>query len=222
MIYTQILNGIIVNIIELDDSTLVPIFAQGYDSCMQIDNLSTVPNIGWYYDIPSASFYPPATLALIQNNLVVQVIQNCAAYITNEAANYQYIINITGASTIPQIGWSFTGTTFIPTQAYYQSLIAAAIAFGNQLIVQYAAQNVSMGITQAGQTLPVMNYMAQLTLCLSTGSLYEALTQIGTMIADTSSTKTSLSPFVTNDILYTYLNLIQTYLGLTLTLNPGS
>ena len=79
-----------------------------------------------------------------------------------------------------------------------------------------------MGITQAGQTLPVMNYMAQLTLCLSTGSLYEALTQIGTMIADTSSTKTSLSPFVTNDILYTYLNLIQTYLGLTLTLNPGS
>jgi hypothetical protein len=221
MTYAQILNGIIVNIIDLEDSTLVPIFAQGFDSCLQIDNLSTVPDIGWYYDISSAAFYSPATLALIQDNLVVSVIQNCAAYITNNSSSYQYIINVTGASTMPQVGWSFSGTAFTPSMAYYQELVTEATAFGNQLILQFAAQNVASGITQAGQTLNVLNYADALNTSLSSGSLYVAIAQIEAMIADTSSTKTSLSPFITNDILYSYLNQIQTWLEIPLTQNPG-
>lgn len=221
MTYAQILNGIIINIIDLDDSTLVPIFAEGFDSCMQIDQLNPIPQIGWYYDIPSASFYPPATLALIQNNLVVSVIQNCAAYITNNSSSYQYIINITGASTMPQVGWSFSGTAFTPSMTYYQELVEEASAFGNQLILQFAAQNVAFGITQAGQTLNVLNYADALNTSLSSGSLYVAIAQIEGMIADTSTAKTSLSPFITNDILYSYLNQIQTWLDIPLTVNPG-
>jgi hypothetical protein len=100
--------------------------------------------------------------------------------------------------------------------------IAAASQFGQQLIVQYAAGNVLSGITQAGKTIPVATYMQTVAYYLNSGSLYAAITEINTMIADTSSTKTSLSPFVTNNILYTYLNKIQTYLGLPLTPNPGS
>lgn len=299
MVYAQILNGIIVNIIELDDSSLVSLFAQGYDSCLEIDQLSTIPSIGWFYDTISGNFFPPATLALIQNNVIVNVIQNCDAYITNQAANYQYIIDVTGANPMPMVGWAFNGTTFIPTQAYYQALVSEAMAFGNQLMIQYAAQNVSEGITQAGMTENVMNYMTNLTLSLTTGSLYVAISQIESMIADTSSAKVgayatgpdssllsgtitftantlgtignsisltftgfntvgtvvsawnaanpnnqvsytgsssavpeaktvglsgglpTLSPFVTNDILYNYLNQIQTWLGITLTPNPG-
>jgi len=222
MTYAQILNGIIVNIIDLEDPTLVPIFSEGFDSCLEIDNLSIVPNIGWYYDVPSTAFYPPETLALIQNNLVVNIIQNCTAYITNNSSNYQYIINITGASTQPQVGWSFNGTSFIPSAAYYQSLVSEAMAFGNQLILQFAAQNIAAGITQTGQTLNVINYTTNLSASLSSGSLYVALVQIETMIADTSSTKISLSPFITNDILYSFLNQIQTWLEIPLTPNPGS
>src|ERR1700722_8685422 len=99
MTYAQILNSIIINIIELDDITLVPLFTEGFDSCLEIDGLSIIPSIGWYYDIPSSSFFPPTTLALIQDNIVVQIIQNCDAYITNQASNYQYIVDITTLST---------------------------------------------------------------------------------------------------------------------------
>jgi hypothetical protein len=221
MIYGQILNNIVLNIIELDDSTLIPLFTEGYDYCIEIDALSTIPNIGWYYDISSTTFYPPLVLALIQDNIVVNIIHNCEIYITNNSSNYQYIIDVTSANPQPMIGWSYNGTIFIPTQAYYQAVVGAAIAFGNQMIVQAAAQNVSLGITQAGQTLAMMNYCSILITCLSTGSLYQAITQLGIMIADTSSAKTSLSPFITNDILYSCMNQIQGYLGLPLTPNPG-
>jgi hypothetical protein len=222
MIYAQILNGIIVNIIQLDDSTLVSLFAQGYDSCLQIDNLTVVPNIGWYYDITSLSFYPPITLALIQNGSVTQIIQNCEAYITNNSSNYQYIIDVTTVNPQPLVGDLYDGTTFTHCQAYYQALVNDAISFGNQLITQFAAENVSEGITQAGQTLAILTYTQSLFMYLQSGSLYLAIGAIETMIADTSSTKTSLSPFITNDILYSYLNEIQNWLEIPITSNPGS
>lgn len=221
MTYAQIQNGIIVNVIDLEDTSLLPVFSQGFDYCLQIDTLSTIPGIGWYYDTQSTNFYPPASLALVQNNLVTAIIQNSAAYITNNSSSYQYIINITSASTLPQVGWSFNGTSFIPSAAYYQQLVLKAISFGNQLILQFAVQNTVSGITQAGQTLNVMNYTGALNLSLSTGSLYVAMSQISAMITDTTTTKTSLSPFITNDILYNYLNQIQTWLEIPLTVNPG-
>lgn len=102
-----------------------------------------------------------------------------------------------------------------------QQAIQAAIIFGQQIMVQYSAQNVAAGITQAGQTEAVASYLSQMITYLNTGSLYAAITQINVYIADTSSTKQGLSPFVTNDILYTYLNLIQAYLQIALTPNPG-
>jgi hypothetical protein len=89
-------------------------------------------------------------------------------------------------------------------------------------MIQFAVANTMAGITQAGQTQAVMNYTADLAQCLSSGSLYAAMTDIEVMIADTSSTKTSLSPFITNAILYSYLNQLQAYLGVTVTPNPGS
>ena len=220
MVYAQILNNIVVNTIELEDSTLVSIFTQGYDACLQIDNLSPVPAIGWKYD--GTNFYSPAVLALIQGNLVVNIIQDFDTYITDNAANYQYIVDITNATTLPQIGWSYNGTSFIPSQAYYQTIVAAAITFGNSIVLQAAARNISLGITQAGQTLPMMEYTAGLVSCLTTGSLYQAITSIEAMIADTSTAKTNLAPFINNDALYGVLNQIQTYLNIPLTPNPGT
>lgn len=219
MIYAQILNGLILNVIELDDSTLVSEFTNGFDFCIQIDTLSPVPAIGWKYD--GTSFYSPAILALIQNNVIVSIINDFDTYITANVSSYQYIIDITSATTLPQVGWGFNGTTFIPSQAYYQAIAAAAITFGDQLVVQGAARNISLGITQAGQTLAMMEYTATLVSCLTSGSLYQAMTIIEGMIADTSIAKTNLSPFVSNDALYSVLNQIQTYLGLSLTPNPG-
>lgn len=127
-------------------------------------------------------------------------------------------------NTIVNTYWSTaTAATFEPTTAQQVSYaIGEAMSFGTAVLNDFATQNVLSGITQAGKTQAVMDYCHELTHCLITGSLYAAIGQINDMIADTTSTKTTLSPFITNNILYTYLNKIQTYLGVTVTPNPGS
>ena len=130
----------------------------------------------------------------------------------------------------PGIGWTFDNIVWNAPDAVvtnqsaiqiYTTLVTNAVAFGQSLTIQFATQNVMAGITQAGQTQAVLTYAANLYTYLSTGSLYVAISEIETMIADTSSTKTALSPFITNDILYVYLNQIEGYLGIPLTANPG-
>lgn len=117
--------------------------------------------------------------------------------------------------------YSYEPPSITPAQIV-SSAIQNAQQFGEQLMVQYATQNVLQGITQAGKTQAVANYLVNVSYYLDSGSLYAAINEINTLIADTSSTKTGLSPFITNNILYTYLNLIQTYLCLPTTTNPGS
>ena len=117
--------------------------------------------------------------------------------------------------------YTYTPPVSTPSQSI-QLAIQAAISFGNNLVVQYAAANVLSGITQSGQTIAVATYLQPLAYLLNAGSLYAAISTINTMIADTSSNKANLAPFVTNNILYTYLNIIQSYLGIPLTVNPGT
>ena len=115
--------------------------------------------------------------------------------------------------------------TYVPPAPNPTTLVSNAMTqgmqFGQSLVVQYAAQNVLAGITQAGQTIAVATYLQPLGYLLNSGSLYGAITEINNLIADTSTTKTNLAPFVTNNILYSYLNQIQAWLGLPLTANPG-
>lgn len=225
------MNGQIVNTIILNDTTMLdnfrndPISGNPYDYVIQIDYAYPQPGIGWGFD--GTAFYRRLTLALVMNNVVIAVIPNTSTFMSNQAPSYQAVIDVTAMSPQPTVGWLYNSDSTLsapPTpgsQAYYQAIVANAITFGNSIIVQAAARNISMGITQAGQTLNVMNYTDGLITCLVTGSLYEAMTQLSTMIADTSTTKTSLSPFITNATLYATLNQIQTYLGIPLTTNPG-
>jgi hypothetical protein len=140
----------------------------------------------------------------------------------NTGNPYDAIIQIDNIFPQPGIGWAYINGNFTPpppplpiypSPEYFQMVVNNAIAYGNQLIVQIASQNVSMGITQYGKTLDVMNYTAQVILCLNTGSLYEAINQINILIADTSSTKTNVAPFITNDNLTSIKYQIQNYLG---------
>jgi hypothetical protein len=143
---------------------------------------------------------------------------------------YDSVIQVDTMTPQPGMGWTFDNVNWnppaipappTPAIAVYTALVQNAISFGQALIVQFATQNVMAGITQAGQTQAVLDYASDLYTYLSTGSLYVAISEINVMIADTSSTKTALAPFITNDILYTYMNQIQGYLGLALTPNPG-
>lgn len=56
MIYAQIKNGIIENRIVLDDPKLEPLFLEGFDFLVRVDNLEPQPNIGWTYD--GVKFHP--------------------------------------------------------------------------------------------------------------------------------------------------------------------
>lgn len=100
--------------------------------------------------------------------------------------------------------------------------ISEAAAFGVKLSTEYATSNVLQGITIAGHTQMVADYLKDLAYYLHNGSLYAAIAEMNTMIADTSDAKAALTPYVTNNLLYLYLNKIQTYLQIALTPNPGS
>jgi hypothetical protein len=109
----------------------------------------------------------------------------------------------------------------IPTINLVAGSIQQAVQFGQTLIFKFAAQNVLNGITQSGKTIAVAQYLQTLGFYLNSGSLYAAITEIQNLLADTSSTKASLAPFVTNDALYAYLNSIQQYLQIQVTPNPN-
>lgn len=49
MIYAQIKNEEVYNKILIDDESKIPLFAQGFDGCIRVDNLKIIPDIGWYY-----------------------------------------------------------------------------------------------------------------------------------------------------------------------------
>jgi hypothetical protein len=309
MIFAQIMNGQVVNTIVLNNTVLLSDFANDpasgnpYDYIIQIDYVYPQPGIGWGFD--GTAFYRNLTLALVMNNVVSSVIQNNSTFMATQSMSYQAVIDVTTMNPQPSAGWIYNadGSLSAPptpgSQAYYQAIVASAIAFGQTIIVGAAARNISMGITQAGMTAAVMAYTSDLLTSLLTGSLYEAISQLMVMIADTSPAKVgahatgtdgtllsgtitftavnlgvtgnsialtfnglqqvgtvvsawntanpsnqvtytgsstavpesatvnlsggvnTLSPFVTNDTLYSTLNQIQTYLDIPLTPNPG-
>lgn len=57
MICAQVKNGIVMNIIVLDDASLAPLFTEGFDSLIRVDQLQPYPSIGWTYD--GTNFNPP-------------------------------------------------------------------------------------------------------------------------------------------------------------------
>lgn len=100
--------------------------------------------------------------------------------------------------------------------------IGSASDFGATLATTYAASNVLIGITQAGKTQVVADYLKDLSYYLHSGSLYAAIAEMMRIIADTSDDKTAVSPYVTNALVYQYMNKLQAYLCLPITPDPGS
>lgn len=118
----------------------------------------------------------------------------------------------------PAIGWTYENEEFSPPEAptppspTLDELIQKAQVFGDELMREFMAENIMLGITQAGKTIAVANYLHKLMHYISTGSLYAVLTEIETLKADTG--KDNLSPFVTNDRLEAYAQKVRNYLGI--------
>lgn len=87
--------------------------------------------------------------------------------------------------------------------------IANAVAFGQHLMIKFAADNVMLGITQAGMTATVRTVMAASIQCLQTGSLYDAIAQVKAIPAESKD-----ATFITDARLLAFVNLVEDYLGI--------
>lgn len=84
---------------------------------------------------------------------------------------------------------------FLTIEEEIQLRVKSAINFGQELILNFAAENVLMGITQAGKTKDVADYLADLTRYAQTGSLYEVINEIDRLQA--AGLPVDLEPFIT-------------------------
>lgn len=98
-----------------------------------------------------------------------------------------------------------------PAQHIVERTIHDAIKFGQRMVVVFAAENVILGITQAGKTTAVRKATADVVSALNTGSLYDAMAECRLIPAEDKD-----SVFVTDARLLNFINKIETYLGLSL------
>lgn len=115
-------------------------------------------------------------------------------------------------STLNQLNLLVTNHNPVDMVAYIQSVLRDAMNFGNQLIAEFAAENVLMGITQDGMTGVVRKNMSEVISALSTGSLYDAIQEAKVIPADKKDNK-----YITNARLTIFVNKIEAYLQIPLT-----
>lgn len=66
MIFAQIKDGQVKNTIVLEDLNLVPLFKQGFDECIRVDEMNPTPSIGWSY--VDREFIPPQSEEVPEQN----------------------------------------------------------------------------------------------------------------------------------------------------------
>ncbi len=96
------------------------------------------------------------------------------------------------------------------TLAPYRALIHNAMRFFDDLMVSFAAENITLGITQAGKTKAVADYLQNILHYGQTGSLYEVINEIEAL--KIAGLPTELEPFVTTSRLNSFKASVEDYL----------
>lgn len=96
-------------------------------------------------------------------------------------------------------------------KADVKAVVIKARGFGSDLVDTFAAENVMLGITQAGKTGEVLDKMAPVISALTSGSLYEAITR-----AKAIPEQDKDLVFITDERLLAAVNKIEAYLGIPL------
>ena len=94
------------------------------------------------------------------------------------------------------------------TQQALIQAVQGAMNFGQQLLIDFAVENVSMGITQDGMTKTVRQAMSEIMAAIQTGSLYDALDEIDQIPAEAKDGK-----YITDERLAVYKQKIVNYLN---------
>ena len=90
-------------------------------------------------------------------------------------------------------------------------IVSNAIKFGQELIIDFASQNVLMGITQAGKTKDVADYLSNLMRYAQSGSLYEVINETNLLISQ--GLPSDLSPFITESRMNEFKQKVIDYLS---------
>lgn len=124
--------------------------------------------------------------------------ENYFAYIANHQSSYT--------------AWYSAYSTATQTQLLINNAVKGAREFGISLLIEFASENVLLGITQAGMTNTVRKKLFQVADACMAGSLKDAITEIKAVPqADYDST------FITAQRLTFYMNKIEDYLGIART-----
>jgi hypothetical protein len=98
----------------------------------------------------------------------------------------------------------------VQAQAIRQA-VANAINKGQQLIAEFATENVMLGITQDNMTAQVLDNMGPVMTAMQSGSLYLAIDRIRAIPLESKDSK-----YITDVRLLQYVNRLEAYLGLPL------
>lgn len=136
-------------------------------------------------------------------------------YVHDTSTNFSYDLD-----SLLNAEYGITYQTFINQKVAEAGTISASIkviienamTFGHDMMVEFATENVMMGITQAGKTRDVSTLLADVAVYLNTGSLYEVVAEIERIKANGISG--DLAPFVTVARLDAFKLKITNYLGL--------
>jgi hypothetical protein len=92
-----------------------------------------------------------------------------------------------------------------------EAAIQNAMNYGQQVMKEFAGENVLLGITQDGMTGTVRKNMSEVILALTTGSLYDAIDEARAIPEIQKDVK-----YITNARLLAFINKIESYLGVPL------
>lgn len=93
-------------------------------------------------------------------------------------------------------------------QEALKSIVKKARQFGQDLMDEFATENILLGITQEGKTEEVLTKMSSIILSLQSGSLYVAIDQIKKFQGKDEK-------YLTDPRLLAFLNKIENYVGAT-------
>ena len=95
--------------------------------------------------------------------------------------------------------------------AHIKNLLVGAMEFGKNTMLEFATENVAMGITQAGKTKAVLEFLTPVKNAMDTGSLHAVIEEIDNLIE--AGIPADLAPFVTDERLTEFKNKVEDYLG---------
>lgn len=154
--------------------------------------------------------------AFVNENVIEKIEDTSEDLIVPQFSKYQLIIDLSTQPNV-QVGWRFVGNKFEPSLQTLNDpverikvlVLKPAKQFALEIEETFVAENIAMGITQAGKTDLVTERLAEVLKHVRNASLYSALSAIENVVIDES-----VAPFITVPRMITFANKIKKYLNI--------